>query len=192
MSWLDDLVARFVSDADDIALAQAAAATVAGGGELGALAHLELCRLVGESTTDTRGLLRALDDVSGGTRDLISALVIACFATVRAGYPARQDAQEARTALTARADGVLDAAGAAYGAEVHAWLIRLVGETTVQISAIAATLAPVVRVETGISLPSSLIAFDLYGDPALANDLVGRNRTGTAMLMPVRLEALAP
>ncbi len=191
MSWLDDLVSRFVADVDDLALAQQSSATIAGGGEAAATAHLELCRLVGESATDTAGLMLALDGVGEGVLDRLSALVIACFAAVRADYRARSDAQAARAALSARADGVIDAAGVAYGADVHAWLLRLVGESVVQISAIAASRAPLVRVETCLSLPSSLIAYDLYGDPARGEELVARNRTGTPMVMPVVLEALA-
>lgn len=191
MAWIEDLVARFVTDTDDLALAQSAMATIAGGGSAGALALLELCRLIGESTADSIGLMRALDGVSGETLDHTSALIIACFAAVRARYPARSDAQSARAALTTRADGVVDAAGVAFGPDVHSWLTRLVGESVVQISTLAATLAPVVRVDMGISLPSTRIAYDLYGDPAMAEDLVARNRTGTAMVMPVVLEALA-
>ncbi len=37
---------------------------------------------------------------------------------------------------------------------------------------------------------SSLLAWDLYGDPARGEEIAERNRTGTAMLMPVAFEAL--
>ncbi|MEP9378383.1 hypothetical protein ABLE91_16830 [Aquabacter sp. CN5-332] len=192
MTWLEDLIARFVSDADDLALAQVRSLAAGGVGAPAAEAYLELCRLVGESAQDSAGLLAALDDMPlPQVIDRIGALVVACFAAVRADYPARPDAQAARAALSARGDGVIDQAGAAYGAEVFGWLNRLVGEAVVQVSQIAATRAPLVRVETGLSLPSSLIAYDLYGDPSRGADLVARNRTGTPMAMPVVLEALA-
>ncbi|MEW6121653.1 MAG: hypothetical protein AB1698_03510 [Pseudomonadota bacterium] len=190
--FLDDLVARFVADADDLAQAQRLAVTLAGGGEAGARAYLDLCRLVGESASDTAGLLAALDDLADApVIDHIGALVIACFAAVRADYAARQDAQAARNTLAARAGAVFDPAGEAFGADMLSFLVRLSGEAAIQISAVAATRAPLVRVETGLSLPSSLLAYDLYGDPARGEELVARNRSATPLVMPIALEALA-
>lgn len=191
MTWLDDLVTRFVTDAEDAARAQRLAATVAGGGADAAAAYLDLARLVGESATDTAGLLAALDDLEdAAVIDRLGIFLVACFAVVRADYAARQDAQAARAALSARADAVIDDAGVAFGADLHAWLVRLAGETVVQISALAASRAPLVRVETGLSLPSSLLAYDLYGDPERGAELVARNRAATPLVMPIALEAL--
>lgn len=192
MSWLDDLIARFIGDADDLAIAQALALTVRSGGSDAASAYLDVCRQLGESADDSAGLVAALNDVDApDVIDRLGRLVIACFATVKADYAARPDAQAARVALSAQADGVIDDAGALYGAEVHRWLIRLVGEAVGQISAIVADRAPLVRVETGLSLPSSLLAYDLYGEPDRGAELVERNRSGTPMVMPVIFEALA-
>lgn len=192
VAFLDDLVARFVSDADDLAQAQRLSVALAGGGEAGARAYLDLCRLVGESADDTGGLMSALDDLAGApVLEGIGALVVACFAAVRADYGARQDAQAARSALAVRAGGVFDAAGEAFGADMLSFLVRLSGEAAVQISALAASRAPLVRVETGLSLPSSLLAYDLYGDPERGAELVARNRAATPLVMPVALEALA-
>ncbi len=192
MDWLDDLIARFITEPDDLTIAQGLALTVRSGGDGAALAYLDVCRQLGESANDSAGLIAALAEFDGpSVIDRLGMLVVACFATVRSDYAARPDAQAARVALSAQADAVIDDAGALYGAEVHSWLIRLVGEAVLQISAIAATRAPLVRLETGLSLPSSLLAYDLYGDPARGAELVYRNRTGTPQLMPVILEALA-
>lgn len=192
MDWLDDLIARFIGDADDLTIAQALALTVRSGGDGAAAAYLDACRQLGESADDSAGLIAALAEVEApGTIGRLGMLVVACFAAVRADYAARPDAQAARVALSMQADAVTDDAGALYGAEVHRWLIRLVGEAVLQISAIAANRAPLVRVETGLSLPSSLLAYDLYGDPERGAELVDRNRTGTPMVMPVIFEALA-
>ncbi|MBS9720171.1 hypothetical protein JYU29_05655 [Tianweitania sp. BSSL-BM11] len=192
MIWLADLVSRFVTDPDDLAAAEILLVDVNQGRSSPASSFLQLCRLVGESAADNAELLTALEAVPDvSTLTLLGLLVIACFAAVRAEYSSRPDAQAAREKLAAQADNVLDAAGTLFGPVVHSWLIRLVGEAVVQISAIAATRAPLVRVETNLSLPSSLIAYDLYGDPQRGADLVERNRSRTPLIMPVVLEAVS-
>ncbi|MBZ8133221.1 hypothetical protein [Afifella sp. IM 167] len=192
MDWLIDLIDRFVTDADDATLARREALAIEEGSETAAGGFLEACRILGEAADDPVQLIDALDLLASGTvAEETGRLVIRCFAAIRADYASRQDAQAARSALSSAADRVYEPAGLAFGAEVHAFLVRLAGEAVTQISAIAATRAPVVRVETGISLPSTLAAFDLYGDAARAEEIVARNRIGTALVMPVVFEALA-
>lgn len=193
MEWLLDLLDRFVSDADDLSAGRAKVAGIDAGGEAGATSYLEACRLIGEAATDSAGLIAALDEIDEPTLvQRIGCLVIACFATLRGDYPARPDAVAARTALVARAGPVTEDAGTTYGFELHGWLTALVGTAVDQLSTLAATRAPLVRVETGVSLPATLIAWDLYGDPSRDAELVDRNECGTAFVMPVILEALAP
>ncbi|WP_052194632.1 hypothetical protein [Aureimonas altamirensis] len=193
MDWLSDLIERFVVDPDDRALAAVRLRTSQGRGASAAEAYLQLCRLVGESAVDTQGLMKALSGFErAGTLDRVGSLVIASFAAVRAAYPTRPEAQAARSALADFADAVIDDAGAQFGSSVHQWLVRLVGEAIVQVSTIAANRAPLVRVETGLSLPSSLLAYDLYEQPERGAELVERSRTSTPLLMPVTFEAVAP
>lgn len=192
MDWLNDLVDRFILDADDATLARRSILGINQGGALGATAFLESCRMVGEAAADAAALILAMDAITApDVSAAVGTLVIRTFASVRVDYPSRQDAQAARSSLSAAADAVYDVTGALYGADIMAWLVRLVGIAIVEISAIAAARAPLVRVETGISLPSSLLAFDLYGDPDRGRELVVRNRTGTPFIMPAVLEALA-
>lgn len=190
MEWLNALVDRFILDRDDATLARRSILAVASGGVAGATAFLESCRMIGEAAADPAELIEALDaqlvDV-----DAIGSLVIRTFASVRVTYPSRQDAQAARASLSVAADAVYDVAGSQYGPIVMAWLVRLVGIAIVEISALAAARAPLVRVETGLSLPSSLIAYDLYGDPERGREIVLRNRAATPFILPVVLEALA-
>lgn len=193
MDWLSDLLDLFVLDASDLSTGRSRIAGIAVGGEAGATSYLEACRLIGEAATDSAGLIEALDQIEDPTlTDRIGFLVIHCFASLRATYPARPDAVTARTKIVVRANGVVDEAGTAFGYVLHGWLSALVGTTTEQLTQIAATRAPLVRVETDMSLPASLLAWDLYGDPNRDAELVDRNQTGTAFVMPIILEALAP
>lgn len=193
MQWLSVLIERFLTSPSDLRLAQKHLAALPSGGDAGGRAALEACRLLGEAAADSAGLIDALDSVEGPLPlDLLGMAVVHSFAAVKAPYPARPDAQAARARLVARAQLAVEAAGDAFGFEVHGWLSRLTGEAAVQISRIAAARAPLVRVETGFSLPAHLIAYDLYGDPARDSELVARARCATPMLMPVSFEALAP
>ncbi|WGD31199.1 hypothetical protein AncyloWKF20_05090 [Ancylobacter sp. WKF20] len=193
MDWLTDLLDRFIADKAGRVSAAKLVAKMATGGEAGGTAYLEACRLLGEAADDGAELLATLDDVTDtSTLAQVGVLVVACFATLRVDYAARPDAVRARTALSNRAGPVVETAGDAFGHVLYGWLSNLVGEAMLQLSQIAATRAPLVRVETGVSLPAQLLAWDLYGDPSRDAELVERNNTGTAMLMPVILEALAP
>lgn len=193
MDWLLDLLDRFVTDPDDLYAGRAKVAGISAGGEAGATAYLEACRLLGEAASDSAGLIAALDEIDEPTLvQRIGGVVITCFAALRATYPARPDAVAARAALVARADPVIELAGTAFGHELHGWLTNLTSTAVRELSALAATRAPLVRVETGVSLPAALIAWDLYGDPNRDGELVDRNESGTAFIMPVILEALAP
>jgi len=119
---------------------------------------------------------------------LVGALSIV---TVRRDYAARQDATAARTAFSTVAEPVIEQTGDVLGYEAHAWLANLVGQAAIVLSRLAADRAPLVRVETGLSMPATRLAYDLYGDPDRAAELVERNGVSTPCFMPVRLEALS-
>ena len=119
---------------------------------------------------------------------LAGALAIAA---VRGDYPARPDARRAREAMAAAVAPVVAAAGAALGFEAKAWLAGMTGEAALILSRTAATRAPLVRVETGLSLSAVTVAYQLYGDANRAQEMVDRNRVTTAALMPAAFEALA-
>lgn len=190
--WIVPLVARLVTDADDIAAADRLILQQAAGGSDGARAYLELCRLVGESA-DSEAVIAALDDTATGTdaAALLGKAVVHCFAAITASYAAQPDAAAAREALGARASAAYPAIGTDLGHDALDFAVRLVGQTALELSRLAANLSPLVRVETAVSLPSALIAFDLYKDPARGGEIVDRNRTGTPMLLPSPLVALA-
>lgn len=190
--FLATLAVDLLPEGDDRQAADMQIAAIPKGGEVGCAAALRLARLIGEAA-DPVATLEAIDRRSIETNDaatVATRLVIACFAAVRADYPARQDAAAARSNLGARADASYPLLSRA-GAEMLDWMVRLVGESVSHLSAVAASRVPLVRVETGISLPSTLAAYDLYGDATRAGEIVGRNRSATPMIMPSAFEAAA-
>lgn len=197
MTTLSDLLATLaadlLTDRDDRLAADALASRMAVGGTSGARAALDFARLIGEAG-DPAATLAALDrlalDATSDAALAVAAIVIACFATIRADYPSRQDATAAREAMSTRAQALYPALDPA-GAVVMDWCVRLVGETVTHLSAVAATRVPVVRVETGVPLPSTLVAWDLYGDASRAGEIVQRNRLATPMILPTAFEATA-
>jgi prophage DNA circulation protein len=78
----------------------------------------------------------------------------------------------------------------ANGSDLYGWLAGLNAMAVRVVSNIAADAVPLVRVETGVSLPSSVLAYKLYGDATRAEGLVDIARSMTPMLMPSVFEAL--
>lgn len=185
-AWLAAIAALAGLPADE---AQRIEAMLAGRPAMGAL--LDAARLIGLAGEADRVFGLALSPAGADARSQTVALVMACFAIVRFDFPARPDAIDARTRLSALAD-------AAYGSldtdapRTLGMCIEMAGAALDHVSAVAVTLAPIVRVETGLPLPSSLLAFDLYGDAARGDELVARNRHHAPLLMPTVFEAVAP
>lgn len=122
----------------------------------------------------------------------VTALGEAFLAEARTGFADQRAAVAARARIASAFDAAAERIGAQLGQEVLATLQTAVRETTRHLVELATTLQPVVRVETQGSLPSTALAFGLYGDPARAPDLVARNAVGTSLFMPTSLEAVAP
>lgn len=197
-AWIADLAARLVTAADDLVEVRRLTLGMAQAGSAGAQSYLDLCRLVGEAG-EPAATLSALeaslepqpsDAAAGQAAIAVGALIVHGFAAVRGDYRSQVEAASARQAMAVRAEAAYPAIGEEFGGDVLDFAVRLVGEAVVQLSRLPASQVPLVRVETGLSLPSSLLAFDLYGDPARGAEIVDRNKTGTPMLMPVQFEAL--
>jgi prophage DNA circulation protein len=179
-----DLARRLIVDKEDLARVAGFAAVMS------ASAALDLARLVGEASDPVAFVDSARTTPVDGVPARYCLAVAGCFAAVRGDYAARQDAIAARTRLSADADALYPLLDDAGGDAVD-FLVRLIGATVRALSDIAATRAPLVRVETKISLPSTLLAFDLYQAPERAAELVDRNRSATPFIMPSALEAVA-
>lgn len=123
----------------------------------------------------------------------MAAMIVGLYATlsVRRAYAARQDASAARTALAAVSGPIVEPVGDWLGADSYAALAAMTGQAAIELSRVAADRAPLVRVEAGVSLPSTAIAWRIYGDASRAGELVDRNRAGTPIFMPAAIEAIA-
>lgn len=104
----------------------------------------------------------------------------------------RQSAIAARTRIAAAMDGAIDRIAANTGLAVVELLTTVANTASGHIATIATDLKPIVRVNTLRSAPSTALAYELYGDPSRADDLVVRNSCGTPLFMPVAIDALAP
>ncbi|OLP56828.1 hypothetical protein BJF92_12210 [Rhizobium rhizosphaerae] len=114
------------------------------------------------------------------------------LAAPRIDWPSRPEARTARAALADALEAALDIGSArgAAGVDLYAWLSDLGGVALRILSDLAANAVPMVRVETGVSLPASVLAWKLYGDAGRAEGLADVARSLTPMLMPVTFEAL--
>lgn len=156
----------------------------------GAGTVFDAARLIGIAGTPSAAFDRAMTPPDGEAISLSSALVMASFALVRITFDARNDAVQARSRLADLADRTYAAIDADAPRALD-FCMAMAGTALDHVSAETATLAPVLHVETGMRLPSSLLAFDLYGDAARGEELVGRNGHHAPLLMPTDFEALA-
>jgi len=156
------------------------------------VAAWRLTALHGEANAAAAAIRAELATESEGVCGLVNSAAMAAalsVATVRVDYPARQDAGRARAVLAAAAGPVIEAAGQ-LGADAFGWLSAVTGEAALVLSRTAASRAPLVRVETTISLSSVRAAYELYGDANRAGELVERNRVATPAFMPAAFEAV--
>ena len=190
LDYLNGLAAELLSEPDDLATAETLSASAAFSGVAGMEAILGLARLIGEAA-DTDLAVSTVDRLLPADADVTTAccrLIVSCFVLIRSDFTVRQDAAAARARLSAITDSVYPRVDTA---ELLDWLVRLTGTTAMHLSAVAATREPLVRIETKLSLPSTLAAFDLYGDANRAGEIVVRNRMATPMIMPAIFEARA-
>jgi len=124
--------------------------------------------------------------VAGAMAFIASAL--RCLAI--ASYTDRRQAIAARDRMATLAQAVQPLYGQ-LGPDAVAAFDAVWGEAAIHLSGRIASLAPVVAVEINRSMPSTVIAYTLYGDPSRATDLVARNRIAAPLLMPTRFEAAA-
>ena len=198
LSWLADLAATIVTDADDLAdvTARIAAAPGLTAADF-ATEALALMRIVAESVTAPAEFDRISvpASVAGETRSAVEIMVSMglAIAGCRAEWPSRPMARGARSRVSAAGDAGSAAAATlgGDGADLYAWITSVTAISCRLISDIAADAAPVIKIETGISMPSTVLAYQLYGDAKRAGALVDLAGSATPMVMPTLFDALA-
>jgi hypothetical protein len=196
LDWISARFGDIVTDSDDL---DDAADRVAEAEALDAAAFaaeiVDLTRILGESVR-TAAHYQALTLTPDFTEDTAeqAVSVLACIAMAlgvgRVDWPSRPQARAARARLVTKAQAAYAVSGA-LGADLHSWLMDLVGLAVRLVSDIAANAAPVVRIEAGFSLPSTVAAYQLYGDANRASGLVDVAGAGTPLVMPTKFDALA-
>lgn len=198
LAWLSDLVAELVGDELDRRDAEKriTAALVLDPTEF-ASEVLLLTRITAESVDTPSGFDRiASPEIPAtGTADAIAVLLAVglSVAGVKVDWPSRLLARAARARIAAAGEAGLAAVSrmGGEGADLYAWLSNLVSVSVRVVSEIAANAVPVVRVATKLSLPSTVLAYQLYGDAGRAVGLVEIAGSATPLLMPGSFEALA-
>lgn len=163
-----------------------------------ASAQIDAWRAIGQHNDADRAapqslqILAGLDQTSpAATIERAGVLCGFAIAAARKDHKGRADAQSDRAALSAASALVLDAVSSSLDGNSFSWLSAVTGSAAMEISRAAANRAPLVRVETGISMPSVVLAHALYNDASRAGELVDRNATATPAFMPVSIEAAA-
>lgn len=197
LAWVADLSASLVTDAVDLdAVADRIDAAQGLTANEFAAEMIDLVRISAESVSGVAGFGRFVvpADVTAADRPAFAVLVAVGLAIAgpRIGWPSRPAARAARSTIADAVDEALAVASSlgASGADLYAWIDGLASVAIRIVSDQAASAVPMVRVETGISLPSTVIAWHLYGDPGRAEALVDAARSLTPMLMPATFEAL--
>lgn len=113
-------------------------------------------------------------------------------AEAKSDFVDQQSALAARSRIVTAMDGATDRIGAAAGLDVISLLSQVANTCSDHLVTLAADLKPLVQVQTQRSVPSSVLAWELYGDPERGEELVARNRTMTPLFMPTKVVALAP
>lgn len=194
---LSVLAAGIVSDeddADDIAGRVASMPSLAASDF--ATETLSIMRVIAESVEEPADfdLIASVSDFTGET--LSAWLVVSAFGLAIAGcriaWPSRPAARSARAQIAEAgrlALAEVSAKGGA-GADLYGWLQSVIAVACRYVSDIAANAAPLVRVETAISLPSTVLAYQLYGDATRAGGLVDVAKASTPMVMPSAFDAI--
>jgi hypothetical protein len=195
--WLGSLATTIVTDvldAESIAARLDAAPTLSA--DAFAIEGLSLMRAIAESVSSASGFdtLRSgeFEDAETSAAGSVLLAVGLAIAGGRAQWISRTQARAGRDRIASAGDAALSVVSAmgANGVDLYVWLYALTNVAVRLVSDQAADAVPVVRVETGISLPSTFLAYQLYGDAGRAAGLVEIAGVSTPMLMPSAFNAL--
>jgi hypothetical protein len=196
IAWLEACAAEIVTDVDDaVMVADRLAAASSIDAAAFASETIDLARVIGESVAteaDFRRLSQMPEFEDFTARDAVFVLsaVGMAIGIGRVTWPSRPAARKARALLVDRAH-LAYAVASPLGPKLLSWLSGLVAVAVRLVSDLAANATPVVHVESGVALPSTVLAYQLYGDANRAGGLVDISGSATPMVMPSGFEALA-
>ena len=197
LDWLAALCSGIVTDVADRAeiAARIKAASILDASTFAA-ESISIMRAISENAAEPADF-RDIGSEPGFSGETVAAGLVLralglCLAGCRIEWPSRQAARSARGDMAEAGRLALAAVADKGGVSVdlYAWLSQMVATCCRYVSDIAANAAPLVRVETGLSLPSTVLSFQLYGDAARAASLVAVARSATPLVMPSAFEAL--
>lgn len=195
--WLTSAVSVLVTDdLDNVSLGQRIAASVKLDASGFAREAMDVMRIVAESVVDPSGFdtLRLPEGSDQTTLEAVSILLAQglCIAAPRVAWVTRPQARAARNRIRSVGEAALAVVSAkgAIAVDLYQFVAQLVEVAVRIVSDQAADAVPVVRVETGVSLPSTVLAYRLYGRADRAGDVADIARSGTPMLMPIAFDAL--
>ena len=142
--------------------------------------------MVAPTVADQPDATRAAATIPAALAVAVAMQAIRLIAT--STYTDRPAAILAREEMKAIAVAVLPFVGA-LGALVQSAFADLWGQAVTYLTTVITNLAPVVLFQTNLSLPSTVLAYRLFGDPTRAVDLVARNQVSTPLFMPTIFEA---
>ncbi|MBD9390125.1 hypothetical protein IB237_23270 [Agrobacterium sp. AGB01] len=198
LNWISDLSASIVVDEEDLADITTRVVIAANlTAEAFAQEVLDLMRVIAENASEPGHFdqISLMPVVSGKTLSACSILQALGLAVAggRIAWPSRPEARRVRSRVADAGDAGLAAVSSlgGDGADLYAWLSSVIAVSVRLISDIAASAAPIVKIKTGISLPSTVLAYQLYGDAKRAQGVVDIAGAATPLVMPTTFDALA-
>lgn len=195
LAWISAEVGQIVSDAQDLAsLADRIEAASALDAEAFAAECIDMMRIIGESVRTephikALGDLSSVDDAAAIRAVTVLSTIAMSLGLVRVEWVSRRAARRGRDLLSVLVVEA-EAVAADLSPDLHRWIGTLANLAIRAVSERSADMVPVVTVESGVSLPSTVLAYRLYGDATRAASLVDIAEAATPMIMPVRFEAL--
>lgn len=196
-AWLGKLAETLVADALDVAeLSSRVAKVPALVGRTFAMESLSIMGVVAESVTEPGGFDAITVPPAADADTLAAATVLVAFglsvSAPRVSWISRPQARAARSRIVAHGEAAIAHVSAmgASALDLYQYISRLVEIAVLIVSDQAANAVPIVRVETQLSLPSTVLAYQIYGDATRAGSVVDIARSTTPMLMPIAFDAL--
>ena len=197
LAWLSTLAGVLVTDtldSEDITNRAAAAPALPSDGV--AVEVLSIMRIIAETVSTPADFDAIVLPVFNDSEASAVAAILTAYglsiAAPRVAWLSRQQARAARGRIAQHGEVALAFVSGlgAVAVDLYRYLSRIIEVAVLVVSEQAANAVPIIRAETGLSMPSTVLAYQLYGDASRAASLVEIARSTTPMLMPIPFDAL--